>query len=583
MTSVSWDVCGTFSLISSVVPCPRSVLVPWVDSGIAQGRILSPLLFNLLIESLAVTLRSAIPGVSFSASDSFRHVCQFHPDDLVVLAASLADLQMALDAVHAWGVRWRFSFGVGPPHPPLWSSVLCAAALTAVLTSVAFPCPWSNNTGLWASSSPPLSLGALTSTFSAPAMIVSFTRPVLGALVKVSLSPSLLPFSSPMFSRALLLVSSSMLTILLPSSNSCSHSVAGVATFSDGPAPPLLLQFTGNLASVMLCTLPLGALSRFSGACVLSTMPPLALRSLPVCSGSRRLRWAPGHTGANLLSTFSPSRSLPTLVSLLAHRPRHSTGGSPEKSVLVCTVPFVTDSLPRYLIYMASWLTPPLTTSSLSGRTPCTPITCLFLPFVFGVLPAGAMTTPSTGRPSRHWQGSSTCPFCHDTDGSLMHHLSACLSHHSAQLSLFFRLKSVSRVCSHLDGIRDVSEALFQPRLPNHIPAMTLRVNLVLGPQCLPWYLFVQTRFLPWSYVILRLPCPALDRLEVLLTSSFSDWGPTLSLFFELRRSALQMVFLVLLPVASTYLVIWPSFPLVVLSCRFSARYLSLQRARNTA
>ena len=35
-------------------------------------------------------------------------------DDLVVLTASQADLQLALDAVHAWGVRWRFSFGVGP-------------------------------------------------------------------------------------------------------------------------------------------------------------------------------------------------------------------------------------------------------------------------------------------------------------------------------------------------------------------------------------------------------------------------------------------------------------------------------------
>ena len=52
---------------------------------------------------------------------------------------------------------------------------------------------------------------------------------------------------------------------------------------SDGPALAQLLQLTGNLASVMLCTLPLGALSHFTGACVLSTTPLLALRSLPVC------------------------------------------------------------------------------------------------------------------------------------------------------------------------------------------------------------------------------------------------------------------------------------------------------------
>ena len=108
--------------------------------------------------------------------------------------------------VHAWGVRWRFSFGVGPP---------------------------------------PLSLGALTSTFCAPAGIVSFTRPVPGVLVKVSLSPFLLPFSSPMSSRALPLVLSSSLTILPPFSNSTWLSVAGVVTSSDGPALPLLLQYTG--------------------------------------------------------------------------------------------------------------------------------------------------------------------------------------------------------------------------------------------------------------------------------------------------------------------------------------------------
>ena len=78
-----------------------------LDSGIAQGRILSPVLFNLLVDSLAVTFRSVIP-------DPCRHVCHLYADDL----------QVALDAVHAWGVRWRFSFGIALPSPPLclWSS-----------------------------------------------------------------------------------------------------------------------------------------------------------------------------------------------------------------------------------------------------------------------------------------------------------------------------------------------------------------------------------------------------------------------------------------------------------------------------
>ena len=154
---------------------------------------------------------------------------------------------MALDAVHAWGVRWRFSFGVDPTK----SATMVFGplrALTAVYTSAAFPLHLVQQYRyLGVVLSPTLS-GALTSTFSAPAGIVSFTRPLLGALVKVSFSPSRLPFSSPdppalqQFNLALR---------------------RWCRTFSDGPALHLLLQY-GNLASVMLCTLPLGALSRFS-------------------------------------------------------------------------------------------------------------------------------------------------------------------------------------------------------------------------------------------------------------------------------------------------------------------------------
>ena len=231
---------------------------------------------------------------------------------------------MALDAVHAWGVRWRFSFCLGLHQirhfGPLRGRPDCCSARWRFLApgpavQVIGRCPFSH-------------------PFLAPSRQVSLLPRGSSlspgkCLVKVSLSPSLLPFSSPTFSRALLLVSSSLLMILLPSSSSTSHSVVGVATFSDGPVLPLLLQYIGNLASVVLCTLPSDTLSRFSGACVLTT-PPLALWSLPVCSGSPRLRWVPGHTGARLLSTLSPSRSLPTWVSLLALRPRHSTDGLPR-------------------------------------------------------------------------------------------------------------------------------------------------------------------------------------------------------------------------------------------------------------
>ena len=89
-------------------------LPPWVDSGIAQGRVLSPLLFNLLVNSLVATISRASPGVRLSSCSDFRLSNQFFADDLVILQESAADLQAALDAVSHWGQQWRFSFGIGP-------------------------------------------------------------------------------------------------------------------------------------------------------------------------------------------------------------------------------------------------------------------------------------------------------------------------------------------------------------------------------------------------------------------------------------------------------------------------------------
>ena len=87
------------------------VCPPWVDTAIAQGRVLSPLLFNLLVKSLAAAIRLASPGVRLVPHSDLRFTCQLHADDLVmILADSEADLQAALDAVTLWGHQWRSSF-----------------------------------------------------------------------------------------------------------------------------------------------------------------------------------------------------------------------------------------------------------------------------------------------------------------------------------------------------------------------------------------------------------------------------------------------------------------------------------------
>ena len=236
---------------------------------------------------------------------------------------------------------------------------------------------------------------ALTSISSVLAGIVSSTRLVPGASVKVSLSPSGRLFSSPVFFPARHLVSSSLVMILLPSSSSTSHSVAGVAIFMDGPAP-LPLQCTGNLASVMALHLALGrAFSLFGRLCPVDHASPRP----PVTASIFRLSSAGQSTWSNwcasALHALFPSRTLPRVgISPGSLRPRHSIGGSPEKSVLVCTVIYATDSAPWSPMSMVSSLTSSLTTSSQSWKTPCAPLTFLPLLYVFRVLLVGAMTTP---------------------------------------------------------------------------------------------------------------------------------------------------------------------------------------------
>ena len=99
---------------------------------------------------------------------------------------------------------------------------------------------------------------------------------------------------------------------------------------------------------------------------------------------------------------------------------------------------------------------------------------------------------------------------------------------------------AVLHVHFYLDGVRDVFIALFQLWLSSHAPAMALRVNLILRSQCLTWCVYAQAPPLV-PHVILRLTLLSLvlDRLEVLLTSSFSHWGSTLSL---LRAQAPSLV-----------------------------------------
>ena len=66
--TIANSLCGTLSQVR----VRGDVSPPWVDTWIAQGRVLSPLLFNLLVNSLAAAIRRASPGVRLVPSSDFR-------------------------------------------------------------------------------------------------------------------------------------------------------------------------------------------------------------------------------------------------------------------------------------------------------------------------------------------------------------------------------------------------------------------------------------------------------------------------------------------------------------------------------
>ena len=95
-----------------------SFLVKWkstvsqkinICSGVQQGNVVSPILFNIYMHDLLVKLREA--GLGYYISDIFCGAL-FYADDIVLLSGSAVKLQAMLDICNEYGMIFDIKFNV---------------------------------------------------------------------------------------------------------------------------------------------------------------------------------------------------------------------------------------------------------------------------------------------------------------------------------------------------------------------------------------------------------------------------------------------------------------------------------------
>jgi len=85
-----------------------------VSVGLAEGSLLSPVLFSIFVNSIVNEINSVGNGVVLeSKSDKFQIRCFLYADDLAIVADSLEDLNKMLRAANLWAAKNQTQFNMG--------------------------------------------------------------------------------------------------------------------------------------------------------------------------------------------------------------------------------------------------------------------------------------------------------------------------------------------------------------------------------------------------------------------------------------------------------------------------------------
>jgi len=84
----------------------NGILTPWfpVTSGVRQGDNISPTLFSLYINDLAIGLKGLNKGIELRNENI---PCLLYADDIILLSENEENLQSMLDYIHTWCRKWR--------------------------------------------------------------------------------------------------------------------------------------------------------------------------------------------------------------------------------------------------------------------------------------------------------------------------------------------------------------------------------------------------------------------------------------------------------------------------------------------